>query len=229
MTDDTDPSKPPIETPAPTKLTTTKQRWAREGRFLTGRSARPESERLPPGQHIVKDWPVLDLGVQPDIARDRWRLDIFGAVERPAVWDWPTFQAQTQTHEVTDIHCVTSWSRYDNAWDGVATLDILAAVDPKPEAAFVVLHSYDGYTTNVPLPDFAAPDALLAHTWQGQPLSREHGGPVRLVIPHLYFWKSAKWLQRIEFAIEDRPSFWETRGYHNRGDPWTEQRYSEDG
>jgi DMSO/TMAO reductase YedYZ molybdopterin-dependent catalytic subunit len=150
-------------------------------------------------------------------------------VERPAVWDWPTFQAQTQTHEVTDIHCVTSWSRYDNAWDGVATLDILAAVDPKPEAAFVVLHSYDGYTTNVPLPDFAAPDALLAHTWQGQPLSREHGGPVRLVIPHLYFWKSAKWLQRIEFAIEDRPSFWETRGYHNRGDPWTEQRYSEDG
>jgi len=228
MTDDTDPSKAPIETPAPTKLTTTKQRWAREGRFLTGRSARAESERLPPGQHIVKDWPVLDLGVQPDIAHDRWRLDIFGAVERPAVWDWPTFQAQTQTHEVTDIHCVTSWSRYDNAWDGVATLDVLAAVDPKPEAAFVVLHSYDGYTTNVPLADFAAPDALLAHTWQGQPLSREHGGPVRLVIPHLYFWKSAKWLQRIEFTIEDRPSFWETRGYHDRGDPWTEQRYSAD-
>jgi DMSO/TMAO reductase YedYZ molybdopterin-dependent catalytic subunit len=223
-----DPDKTTSETQAPTKLTATKQRWAREGRFLTGRTARPETERLPPGQHIVKDWPVLDLGIQPDISHDRWHLDIFGAVERPAVWDWATFQAQAQTHEVSDIHCVTTWSRYDNAWDGVATADILAAAEPKPEVAFVVLHSYDGYTTNVPLADFAAPEALLAHTWQGKALTREHGGPVRLVIPHLYFWKSAKWLQRIEFTIEDRPSFWETRGYHNRGDPWTEQRYSAD-
>jgi DMSO/TMAO reductase YedYZ molybdopterin-dependent catalytic subunit len=228
VTDDTDPNKGTDDTPAPTKLTTTKQRWAKEGRFLTGRTARPQEERLPPGQHIVKDWPVLDLGVQPDISHDGWRLDIFGTVERPVVWDWPTFQALPQSHELSDIHCVTSWSRYDNAWDGVSTADVLAAAEPKPETRFVVLHSYDGYTTNVPLQDFEAPDALLAHTWQGMPLTREHGGPVRLVIPHLYFWKSAKWLQRIEFTIADRPSFWETRGYHNRGDPWAEQRYSSD-
>jgi DMSO/TMAO reductase YedYZ molybdopterin-dependent catalytic subunit len=225
MTDD--PPKPSVNAPE-SKLTTTKQRWAREGRFLTGRTTRPEAERLPPGQHLVKDWPVLDLGVQPTVARDRWQLDFFGAMERPVVWDWAAFQAQTQSRETSDIHCVTSWSRYDNAWEGVSTVDVLTAVAPKPDARFVVLHSYDGYTTNLPLEDFAAPDSILAHSWQGTPLTLEHGGPVRLVVPHLYFWKSAKWIQRIEFLTEDRPSFWETRGYHNRGDPWAEQRYSSD-
>jgi DMSO/TMAO reductase YedYZ molybdopterin-dependent catalytic subunit len=225
MTDD--PPKTSVDVPE-TKLTTTKQRWAREGRFLTGRTTRPEAERLPPGQHLVKDWPVLDLGVQPTIAPDRWQLDFFGAMERPVVWDWAAFQAQTQSRETSDIHRVTSWSRYDNAWEGVSTADVLTAVAPKPDARFVVLHSYDGYTTNLPLEDFAAPDSILAHSWQGTPLTLEHGGPVRLVVPHLYFWKSAKWIQRIEFLTEDRPSFWETRGYHNRGDPWAEQRYSSD-
>ena len=228
MSDDAEHADKPAERPAETKLTATKQRWAREGRFLTGRTTRPEAERLPPGQHRVRDWPVLDLGVQPSISRDRWQLDAFGAVEHPLVWDWPTFRALPQSQDISDIHCVTSWSRYDNAWEGVSTADVLAAVVPKPEAQFVILHSYDGYTTNLSIEDFAAPDAILAHSWQGAPLAQEHGGPVRLVVPKLYFWKSAKWLQRIEFTSSDRPSFWETRGYHNRGDPWAEQRYSDD-
>lgn len=213
---------------APTKLTTTKQRWAQEGRFLTGHTARPETERLPPGQHVVTDWPVLDLGMHPDIPASRWRLEVFGAVERPVLWDWAGVQALPQTRAMSDIHCVTTWSRYDNAWDGVLTRDLLQAVAPRTDARHVVLQSYDGYTTNLPLEDFAAEGALLAHSWQGAPLAQVHGGPLRLVVPHLYFWKSAKWLQRIEFRTDDRPGFWEVRGYHNRGDPWAEQRYSEE-
>ena len=183
MSDDAEHADKPAERPAETKLTATKQRWAREGRFLTGRTTRPEAERLPPGQHRVRDWPVLDLGVQPSISRDRWQLDAFGAVEHPLVWDWPTFRALPQSQDISDIHCVTSWSRYDNAWEGVSTADVLAAVVPKPEAQFVILHSYDGYTTNLSIEDFAAPDAILAHSWQGAPLTQEHGGPVRLVVP----------------------------------------------
>ncbi len=221
MTDEAGPGRP-------TKLTTTKQRWAREGRFLTGRTTRPESERLPPGQHLVTDWPVLDLGMHPAVPTSRWRLDVFGAVERPMILDWAGLQALPQSREVSDIHCVTTWSRYDNAWDGVLTRDLLHTVKPKPGARFVVLQSYDGYTTNLSLDDFAADNALLAHSWQGAPLAEAHGGPLRLVLPQLYFWKSAKWLQRIEFRTEDRPGFWEVRGYHNRGDPWAEQRYSDD-
>jgi DMSO/TMAO reductase YedYZ molybdopterin-dependent catalytic subunit len=211
-----------------TKLTRTKRRWAEEGRFLTGRTARPESERLPPGQHLVRDWPVLDLGEHPEISHDDWRLTIDGAVERPTVWSWETFLSQPQTTSMSDIHCVTTWSRFDNHWTGVATRDLLEAVAPRPEARFVVLHSYDDYTTNLTLEDFASPDALLAYSWEGAPLTREHGGPVRLIVPRLYFWKSAKWLQRIELSACDEPGLWEVNGYHNRGDPWQEQRYSED-
>ena len=214
---------------APSKLTRTKQRWAQEGRFLTGQPTRPEAERLPPGQHLTADWPVLDLGQQPAIPRERWRLQVFGAVDQRVEWDWPAFQALPQTRTVSDIHCVTTWSRYDNQWDGVLTRDLLAAVAPRADAHFVVLHSYDGYATNLTLEDFAAEDAVLAHSWQGAPLTEAHGGPVRLVIPRLYFWKSAKWLNRIEFRTADKPGFWEVRGYHNRGDPWAEQRYSDDG
>ncbi len=216
------------DAPPDSKLTATKRRWAEQGRFLTGRAARPEAERLPPGQHLVKDWPVLDLGVQPAIAPDRWTLDVSGAVETPVHWNWTAFQAQPQARAVSDIHCVTTWSRYDNAWEGVSTAAILAAARPLPEAQVVVLHSHDGYTTNLTLDDFAASDAMLAHSWEGQALTREHGGPVRLVLPQLYFWKSAKWLQRIEFTDRPSPGFWEVRGYHDRGDPWLEQRYSDD-
>ncbi|WP_024517270.1 sulfite oxidase-like oxidoreductase [Bradyrhizobium sp. Tv2a-2] len=214
--------------PPESKLTRTKQRWAQEGRFLTGKISRPEEARLPPGQHLTKDWPVLDLGLEPEIPRERWRLDVYGAVEQPVFWDYTQFLAQRQTQFVSDIHCVTTWSRYDNQWDGVSTRDLLAACQPHDDTGFVVLHSYDGYTTNLALEDFAAEDALLAHSWSGKPLDVEHGGPVRLVVPHLYFWKSAKWLQAIEFLTHDAPGYWEVRGYHNRGDPWAEQRYSED-
>lgn len=216
------------ETPSDSKLTRTKETWAREGRFLTGKIARPEDQRLPPGQHLTKDWPVLDLGVVPPVSRERWRLDVYGAIENPLFWTFAEFTAQKQAQFTSDIHCVTTWSRYDDQWEGLATRELLATCRPRDDARFVVLHSYDGYTTNLALEDFAAEDALLAHNWSGQPLSDEHGGPVRLVVPHLYFWKSAKWLQAIEFLTEDAPGFWEVRGYHNRGDPWAEQRYSGD-
>jgi DMSO/TMAO reductase YedYZ molybdopterin-dependent catalytic subunit len=161
------------------------------------------------------------------VATTRWRLDVYGAIENPVFWDWAEFLAQPQTSHVTDIHCVTTWSRYDNAWQGLATRDLLDIIRPKPEAGFVVLHCYDGYDTNLTLEDFAAEDAMLVHSWNGAPLEQEHGGPMRLVVPHLYFWKSAKWIQSIEFLDADAPGYWEVRGYHNRGDPWAEQRYSD--
>jgi DMSO/TMAO reductase YedYZ molybdopterin-dependent catalytic subunit len=222
MTDDTD------QTPPDSKLTRSKQRWAREGRFLTGKIARPEEQRLPPGQHLTRDWPVLDLGLTPEISRERWRLDVYGAVEHPIFWDFSQFTAQPQTQFTSDIHCVTTWSRYDNNWKGVSTHDFLDLVDPQEEAVAVMLTSYDGYTTNLLLSDFASPDAIIVTQWEGKPLSEEHGGPVRLVVPHLYFWKSAKWLNRIEFLGKDQAGFWEKNGYHMRGDPWSEERYSDD-
>ena len=210
-----------------TKLTRTKQAWARRGRFLTGRIAHPEEDRLPPGQHLVKDWPVLDLGLQPEIARERWSLDVDGLVETPKTFDFAGFQALPQSKTVSDIHCVTSWSRYDNGWEGVSTAQLMAAVMPSERAHFVILHSHDGYTTNVAIEDFAAEDAVLAHSWEGKQLPTDHGGPVRVVIPHLYFWKSAKWIKRVEFVETDSRGFWEVRGYHNHADPWKEERYSD--
>jgi DMSO/TMAO reductase YedYZ molybdopterin-dependent catalytic subunit len=207
------------------KLVQSKERWAREGRLLTGRRARPESQRLPPGQRRVENWPVLDLGIQPAIGTEDWQLVVDGLVENPIRWDWATLHAQPVFRVTSDIHCVTAWSRFDNAWEGVSARHLIATVRPLAAARFVVLHSHDDYTTNLPLADFAAEDALLAHSWQGRPLPREHGGPVRMVVPKLYFWKSAKWLRRIEFIAEDRRGFWEERGYHGHGDPWTEERY----
>src|SRR5258708_18479946 len=191
------------EPPPESKLTRSKQRWAREGRFLTGKTSRPEQQRLPPGQHLTKDWPTLDLGLTPRIARERWRLDVYGAVENPIFWDWKQFTSQPQTRFISDIHSVTTWSRYDNAWEGLATHDLLMACRPRDEARHVVLHVHAGYTTNLALDDFAAEDALLAHAWSGAPLEQEHGGPVRLVVPHLYVWKSAKWLHSNEFPPEE--------------------------
>ncbi len=166
------------ETQAPeTKLTSTKRRWAADGKFLTGRIARPETDRLPPGQHLVRDWPVLDLGQQPHLTHETWRLDVTGLVENPLSLDWNAFQALPQSDSLSDIHCVTTWSRYDNNWHGVSTRDLLDRVMPKPEAAYVMLTSFDGYTTNLPLADFAAEDAILATAWEGAPITRAHGGP----------------------------------------------------
>ena len=207
------------------KLVKTKQQWARDGRLLTGEVAQPDLVRLPPGQREVKNWPVLDLGIQPEVTKDSWRLEIDGLVENPLTWNFRDFMAQPQVTLRSDIHCVTQWSRFDNTWQGVATRHLLGLVKPRPEARFVIQTSYDGYTTNIPLADFAGEDVLFAHRWEGEEISREHGGPVRLVLPKLYLWKSVKWLTKLSFVAEDEPGFWEVRGYHMRGDPWNEERY----
>ncbi|KQR69046.1 sulfite oxidase-like oxidoreductase [Rhizobium sp. Leaf341] len=224
MSDTTPPEQPSDDT----KLTRSKRRWAEEGRFLTGQVARADADRLPPGQHLVKNWPVLDLGQHPIIETHSWSLTLKGAIEHPVTLDWAQFKALPQSKFLSDIHCVTTWSRYDNSWKGVSTHTLLDLVAPKPEATYVMLTSYDGYTTNLPLADFASEHALVATEWEGQPLTREHGAPARLIVPHLYLWKSAKWLSKIEFMTGDRAGFWEKNGYHMLGDPWREQRYSED-
>lgn len=206
------------------KLIRTKEEWAKTGRGLTGTTAR-QHERRPPGQRVTEDFPVLDLGIQPNLSQAEWALSVGGQVENAIKWDWGALMAQPQVECVNDIHCVTTWSRYDNAWKGVAMRTLLAQVKPRASAKFLMLKSFDGYSTNVPLADVDRDDVLIAHTWQGKPLAREHGGPVRLVVPHLYFWKSAKWLRHITFMDQDQPGYWEARGYHMRGDPWMEERY----
>jgi len=226
MADDDD-DKPALTGEIKDKLIRTKQEWAKEGRLLTGMPDEQHRKRLPPGQKEVKNWPVLDLGVQPNIVPPRkWKLDIGGLVENPVTWSLEEFMAQPQEEFVSDIHCVTQWSRFDNHWRGVSARRIVELARPKPEARHVLFHSYDGYTTNVKREIFEGANVLLAHSWEGKPLARDHGGPVRVVIPDWYFWKSAKWVTRIEFAAEDKPGFWEVRGYHNEGDPWKEDRYS---
>ena len=208
------------------KLVRSKEQWARDGRLLTGAPDQERENRLPPGQRLVKEWPVLDLGIQPQVSVEEWSLTIDGLVENPVTWTWDDFRAQPQVQEVSDIHCVTAWSRYDNRWEGVSARHLLDLVRPKAEARHVLFQSYDGYTTNVRLDVFADRDVLLAHSWEGKPLTREHGAPVRVVIPKWYFWKSPKWVRHIRFVAEDKPGFWEVRGYHNEGDPWKEERYS---
>jgi len=208
------------------KLIASKEKTAAAGRHLTGDVDQNHENRLPPGQHLVEKWPVLDLGAQPDVSLANWRLRVEGAVENVVTLGFDDFMALPQVDYVSDIHCVTTWSRYDNHWAGVASQTIIDLVKPTADAAYVIFHSYDGYTTNIKLEVFNEPDVLLAHSWEGEPLTREHGGPVRAIVPQWYFWKSAKWIRRIEFSPVDKPGFWEERGYHNDADPWTEQRYS---
>jgi DMSO/TMAO reductase YedYZ molybdopterin-dependent catalytic subunit len=221
-----DEEKPDLIGAIKDKLIRSKEKWAEEGRLLTGKADLMREGRLPPGQRLVTNWPVLDLGAQPDVKPENWRLRVGGLVENPQVWTLEQFHALPQEDFVSDIHCVTAWSRYDNHWRGVSARTLLELVKPKPEAQHVIFQSYDGYTTNVALNVFSEANVLLAHSWEGKPLEREHGGPVRVVIPEWYFWKSAKWVTRIEFSVQDRPGFGEVRGYHNEGDPWKEERYS---
>jgi len=209
------------------KLVKTKEEWAREGRGLTGERA-ARTERLPPGQHLTKDWPVLDLGVQPNLSQAEWSLSVAGQVAHPLKWSWADLMALPQSEFTNDIHCVTTWSRYDNLWRGVAMRVLLEKAKPFDTCKFVMVKSFDGYSTNVPLADLDRDDVFLGHTWNGQALTRDHGGPVRLVVPHLYFWKSAKWIRHLTFMAQDQPGYWEARGYHMRGDPWPEERYSGD-
>ncbi|HKM61012.1 MAG TPA: sulfite oxidase-like oxidoreductase [Acidisphaera sp.] len=207
------------------KLIDKKQDWAREGRLLTGTHADPSRVRLPPGQRLVRHWPVLDLGVQPNVTPAKFRLDIDGAVEKPASLTLDALMALPQVDSVSDMHCVTQWSHYDNHWRGVAARTIVELVQPRPSVRHVLFQSHDGYTTNVRFDQFDQPDVFLVHTWEGKPIERVHGGPVRMLIPRLYLWKSAKWVRHIAFSEADHPGFWETRGYHNNADPWLEERY----
>ena len=183
--------------------------------------------RVPPGQKVVKNFPVLDLGIRPEVTISNWQVRIFGLVEHELKLDWQTFKTMPQVNSRSDFHCVTHWTQFDLEWEGVRVRDVLLQARPLEEALFVTLHSYDDYTTNLPLEALLADDVIIAHSVLGQPLTAEHGGPVRLVVPSRYGWKSAKWLKAIELHEEDRPGFWEQRGYHNNADPRTEERYGD--
>ena len=181
--------------------------------------------RLPPGQKMTTGWPVLQYAGIPQIDTATWRFRVSGLVEEEKEWTWEEFLALPHAIDTSDIHCVTAWSRYDNEWEGIAWRELLKQVRPKPEANHVMAHCYGGYTTNIPMTDLDDDDVLFAFRHNGEPLAPEHGGPMRLVVPKLYFWKSAKWINGVEFMAEERRGFWENYGYHVRGDPWKEERY----
>jgi DMSO/TMAO reductase YedYZ molybdopterin-dependent catalytic subunit len=186
------------------------------------------NERVPAGQTEVKNFPILDLGILPDINKSNWKLRIYGLVENELNFDWEAFQQLPQVTDVSDFHCVTRWSRLDMDWVGVKAQDLLMMAGPLENARFVTLYGYDGYTTNLDLEALLDDDVMVAHSVLGYPLTTVHGGPVRMIVPKRYAWKGAKWLKAIELHSEDRPGFWEARGYHNYGDPFKEQRFSED-
>jgi DMSO/TMAO reductase YedYZ molybdopterin-dependent catalytic subunit len=186
---------------------------------------RPAAERVPPGQTLTQKWPVLHYGDVPKIDLATWTFRIFGLVNAERTLSWEEFQALPRTTVAADFHCVTGWSRLENRWEGVATREVLNRVEPAPSARFVIVHGRNDYTTNLPLTEFLAEDALFADRHDGEALTPEHGGPLRLVVPKLYAWKSAKWVTGIELIAEERPGFWEAYGYHMHGDPWKEERY----
>jgi len=199
----------------------------------TGPANRHGMPRLPVGQHEVKNWPVLDLGVQPAVPLETWKLEVGGLVDNPFTLNWEQFLALPQAGDVSDFHCVTTWSRYDNHWRGVRFRTVAELAVPKEDAKFVLCTGYDfmpgthiPYTVNVPLARAVDDDVLLVHTWEGEPLPREHGGPCRMITPKLYAWKGAKWIRKIEFLAKDKKGFWEVRGYSNSAEPWLNDRYS---
>jgi DMSO/TMAO reductase YedYZ molybdopterin-dependent catalytic subunit len=212
------------------RLIAKKEAWARAKRGLledgVAQDQRTRRDRLPPGQHQVQTWPVLDLGVHPDLPLDQWTLTVGGLVEQPFTWTWEQILAQPQVELVTDFHCVTTWSTFDNAWKGVLFKHILQVAKPKPEAQFVYFTAYDKYSTNLPLDACDDDDVMLIHRWNGKPLPKEHGGPLRMHVPKRYAWKGAKWIKEIIFLAEDKPGYWEVRGYSNTALPWEEDRYA---
>ncbi|MEK7693624.1 MAG: sulfite oxidase-like oxidoreductase [Chloroflexota bacterium] len=183
-------------------------------------------ERLPPGQKLTDGWPVLHYGGVPAIDLATWKFSVVGLVEDEAHFTWDEFTALPQTTLRSDIHCVTHWSKFDNDWAGVKFTDLAERLKVKPEAKHVMLHSYGGYTTNISLAELMDDGVLFAYQHNGQPLEKEHGWPLRLVVPKLYFWKSAKWVRGMVFMDDEKPGFWEMYGYHIHGDPWREERYS---
>jgi len=185
-----------------------------------------EEGRLPPGQALTLKWPVLHYGSVPKFDPATWDFRVWGLVEKPLRFTWNEFNVLAMLHTTSDFHCVTRWSRFQNAWEGVAFAEILKLTQPKPAAKFVMVHAEEGFTANVPLADLNHDNVLLATHHDGQPLTPEHGYPLRLIVPHLYAWKSVKWVRGLEFMEHDAPGFWEQNGYHMYGDPWKEQRYS---
>lgn len=198
-------------------------------RGFSRRQSAPEGHRLPPGQHdIGRDWPVLAAEPTPELPLASWTFRIEGLVERPTTLGWGQLQALPATTYVGDIHCVTTWSKFDMTFTGISVDALLDLVGPRPEATHVIAFSHTGYTTNLPLADVTGGKAWVAWEVDGHPLPPQHGGPARLLVPHLYFWKSAKWVAGLRLLDHDEPGFWEQNGYHDRGDPWLEQRYQGD-
>ena len=192
-------------------------------RGFRGRRRDDEGGRVPPGQYLVDDFPVLSAGPTPHTPLDEWDFSIDGSVGEPKRWTWEEFRALPSETITKDIHCVTKWSKLDTEWEGVSVDTLLAAVDH--DADYATAFCDGGYTTNLPLEDLTDGKAWVAYAYDGEPLEPEHGGPARLLVPHLYFWKSAKWVRGLHLMDEDEPGFWESLGYHMYGDPWREQRY----
>lgn len=191
------------------------------------RGKRRDGPTLPPGQYLTTDFPVLATGATPRVVTDRWSFSLTTPDGQGHRWTWPEFMALPQQKIVVDIHCVTRWSKLGTAWTGVSIDTLLdAAGADLSSVSHVMAHAYGGYTTNVPLADLVDGKAMIAHTFDGKPLHPEHGGPARLLVPHLYFWKSAKWVNELHLLTQDEPGFWEANGYHMYGDPWQEQRYA---
>ena len=202
-----------------------KERWAKK---MAGQLKREvaSTDRLPPGQRRVDTFPVLDLGIQPDVALDKWSLKIHGKVENPMTLDWKQFNELPKFTDTSDFHCVTTWSQFDMVFAGVAFFSIVDLVKSKSEATHVYFKSYDGYTTNNTLDVMMDDDVLIAHTWNGEPLTKEHGGPARVIVPKLYAWKGAKWIKEIIFLDRDLLGYWELRGYSNSANPFKEERFA---
>ncbi len=195
--------------------------------FVGRRRQAEQNPRIPPGQHDVADFPVLSAGPTPRTRLDRWGFRIEGEVREPRQWTWEAFRGLPRAQVTVDIHCVTKWTKLGTRWEGVS-LDLLLDGIVGPEARYVVAFADGDYTTNLPLEDVTGGKAWVVDTYDGAPLAPEHGGPARLLVPHLYFWKSAKWVRSLRLTRDDEPGFWEAIGYHNRGDPWREQRYQGD-
>lgn len=203
-----------------------KEAWAKKMAGSPDSSSKERSgDRLPPGQHTVEKLPVLDLGIQPSIGEEDWALEIGGEVENELRIDWKSLMKFNYVEEMSDFHCVTTWSKYDCKWGGFKMSEVLDEVRPHSDAEHVLLVSYDGYTTNVPIETVYSKHTLLATSLDGNPLSTKHGGPVRIIIPHLYAWKSAKFVKQIVFTNKMQLGYWEKRGYSNTADPWREERF----
>jgi DMSO/TMAO reductase YedYZ molybdopterin-dependent catalytic subunit len=198
-------------------------------RGFKGRAAQGDrASRIPPGQHLVDGFPVLSAGPTPRVELQTWTFTLKVGPRPIKTWSWPQFNALQQTKMTRDIHCVTTWSKLDTSWQGVLVDDILSDAGLEPPTGFLLAHSVDGYSTNLPVADVMTGKAMVATHYEGTPLEPDHGGPARLLVPHLYFWKSAKWISSLQFTERNEAGFWELRGYHLWGDPWQEQRYTND-